>query len=126
MDVKRVGSLGFLVLVAAGGLSTMIFAAQSRTQTVTGHLVDAVCANNHATEPGYVEQHDRNCNLMPGCIKSGFSLVTSDLKVLKLDPNGAEQALALIKTTDKDKDWKVAVTGVVDGQTIVVSSIKLQ
>jgi len=34
-------------------------AGQSGAQKVNGHLVDAVCAGNHATEPGYVEKHTR-------------------------------------------------------------------
>ena len=115
--------LGALVVVA--GL-TMSAAGQSNPQKFTGHLVDAVCAGNHATEPGYAEKHDKTCNLMDGCIKSGFSLVTSDLKVLKFDAKGNEQALALIKATEKDKDWKVTVSGSVEGSTLAVSSIKLR
>jgi hypothetical protein len=105
---------------------TAAVSGQSGRQTINGHLVDAVCAGNHATEPGYVENHDKKCNLMDGCIKSGFSVVTADHTVLKFDQKGNEQALALIKATEKDKDWKVAVTGTVEGKTIAVASIRLQ
>jgi hypothetical protein len=104
---------------------TATTAGQSSAQKVSGHLVDAVCAGNHATEPGYVEKHDKDCNLMAGCVKSGYSLVTADHKVLKFDQKGNEQALALIKATEKDKDWKVAVTGTVSGESIAVTSIAL-
>ena len=34
--------------------------------------------------------------------------------------------LALIRATDKEKDWKVTVTGKVSGQTMTVESIKLE
>ena len=112
----------FLVVV---GLTATV-AGQANSQKISGYLVDTVCAAGHATEPGYVANHDKKCQLMDACIKSGYSLVTSDLKVLKLDQKGAEQALALIKATDKDKDWKVVVTGKVDGQTIAVNSIALE
>src|SRR5689334_17460797 len=98
-------------------------AAQSGTQKFSGYLVDAVCAGNHATEPGYAENHDKKCNLMDGCIKSGYSLITADQKVLKFDAKGNEQALEFIKATNKDKSWKVAVTGTSDGKTIAVKSI---
>ena len=114
--------LGALVVVA--GL-TMSAAGQSNPQKFTGHLVDAVCAGNHATEPGYAEKHDKTCNLMDGCIKSGYSLIMADHKVLKFDSKGNEQALAFIKATDKDKSWKVIVTGTVEGQTLTVKSIAL-
>jgi hypothetical protein len=122
----RLNRIAALVAGIAIGLSGFIVSAQSRTQTFDGYLVDGVCAGNHATEPGYVEKHDKACNLMDGCIKSGFSLVTSDLKVLKFDAKGNEQALALIKATEKDKDWKVTVSGSVEGSTLAVSSIKLR
>jgi hypothetical protein len=45
--------------------------------------------------------------------------------VLKFDPKGNEQAFALIKAMDKDKSWKVMVTGTVEGQTLTVKSIAL-
>lgn len=114
--------LGALVVVVG---FTIPAAGQARSQKVNGYLVDAVCAGNHATEAGYAENHDKKCNLMEGCIKSGYSLITADHKVLKFDAKGNEQALAFIKATNKDKSWKVSVTGTVDGQTIAVQSIAL-
>ena len=114
--------LGALVVVVS---LTIPAAGQSNPQKFTGYLVDAVCAGNHATEPGYAENHDKNCNLMEGCIKSGYSLIMADHKVLKFDSKGNEQALAFIKATDKDKSWKVMVTGTVEGQTLTVKSIAL-
>jgi hypothetical protein len=100
-------------------------AAQSKTEQLKGHLVDAVCAKGHANEPGYVENHTRMCNLMGGCIKSGYTLVTADKNVRQLDAKGAELALALNKSTDKEKDLKVTVTGTVTGSKIAVSAIAL-
>ncbi len=115
--------LGVTLFVTALAAS---MAGQADNQKISGYLVDAVCAGNHATEPGYVEKHDKNCQLMAGCIKSGYSLVTADKKVLKFDEKGNETALALIKATDRDKEWKVSVTGKVNGQTMAVESIKLE
>lgn len=115
--------LGVALFVVA---FTVAMAAQSDGQKLSGYLIDTVCANNHATEPGYAANHDKQCNLMAGCIKSGFSLITADDKVFKFDQKGDEQALALIKATDKDKRWKVTVTGKVDGQTIMIKSITLE
>src|SRR5205085_3187020 len=83
------------VLVAFAAASSIVAAApQSGGQKVTGYLVDAVCAGNHAAEPGYKESHDKNCNLMAACVKSGYSLVLADNTVLTFDPKGNEQALA--------------------------------
>jgi hypothetical protein len=108
-----------VVLVSAVGLT-----AQSE-QKLTGYLVDSVCAGNHAHKPGYKEQHDKACNLMPGCVKSGYSLIMPDNSVLAFDAKGAEQALTFIKATNKEKDLKVTVTGTVTGKTIAVKNITL-
>jgi hypothetical protein len=118
----RIGLLGGLLVLGAlgGGMY-----AQDNGK-VHGYLVDAVCAKNHAKEPGYAANHDKKCNLMDVCVKSGFSLITADQKVLKFDAKGNEQALGLIKATDRDKDWKVVVTGKVEGDTIAVASIALE
>ena len=113
-----------LAVIVALGLAAAL-SGQS-DQKINGWLVDSVCAGHHATEPGYAANHDKKCNLMDVCVKSGYSVITADQKVYKLDQKGAEQALALLKATDKDKDWKVVVTGTVDGQNIAVTSIALQ
>lgn len=113
-----------LVSFLAFGLSGTLAAQDG--QKISGYLVDAVCAGNHASEPGYAANHNKACNLMAVCVKSGFSVITADNKVLKFDQKGNDQALALIKATEKDKDWKVVVTGKVDGQMIAVSSIALE
>jgi hypothetical protein len=63
---------------------------------------------------------------MDACVKSGYSLVTPDKKVLKFDAKGNDLALALIKSSNHDKDWKVTVNGKVSGDTVAVTDIKLQ
>lgn len=63
---------------------------------------------------------------MEGCVKSGYSLVTAEGKVLKLDAKGSLLALDLIKKTDRESNWAVAVNGSVSGDTLTVSSIQLQ
>ena len=100
-------------------------ATQSDTQQIRGHLVDAVCANGHSTEAGYAENHERTCNLHDACVKSGYTVMTADKKVMKLDAKGNELALALSKSSDKEKDFKVTVTGKVSGSMIAVSAIAL-
>lgn len=112
--------LGTCLLVTAA-----VMAAQSDTQKLKGHLVDAVCAKGHAHEAGYVENHARTCNLMDGCVKSGYTLVTADKKVMLLDAKGNELALQLSKSSQKEKDFTVTVTGKVSGSNIAVSSITL-
>jgi hypothetical protein len=104
----------------------MSVSGAAQDQPLKGTLMDVACSSHHATEAGYTEKHDKKCLLMDACVKSGYSLVTADKKVLKFDAKGNDLALALIKQTDHDNDWKVAVNGKVTGDTIAVTDIKLQ
>jgi hypothetical protein len=88
--------------------------------------MDVACSSQHAAEAGFTESHDKKCLLMGPCVKSGYSLVTADKKVLKFDAKGNELASNLIKNTNRDKDWKVSVEGTVKGETIAVTNIQLQ
>jgi hypothetical protein len=112
-------------VVAAFALLFSTGAARAQDQKFTGHLVDTVCANGHAHEAGYAQNHENSCNLMPACIKSGYSLITAERKALKLDDKGAELALALVRKTSQAKDVKATVVGALEGDRIIVSSITL-
>jgi hypothetical protein len=113
-----------VVLVLAASFSAVTL-AQSARQTLKGHLVDTVCAKGHGTDAKYVENHTRMCNLMGECVKSGYTLVLADKKMMELDSKGNELALALSKSATKEKDFRVTVTGNVSGTTIAVNSVVL-
>lgn len=101
--------------------------AGAQGQPLKGTLMDIACSTSrHVTDAGYTETHDKKCLLMDSCVKSGYSLVTADKKVLKFDAKGNDLALTLIKKTDHDKDWKVAVQGKVTGDMIAVTSITME
>lgn len=117
-------TFGFVCGVAA--MVALASSAGAQGQPVKGTLMDVACSSHHATEAGYTESHDKKCLLMESCVKSGYSLVTADKKVLKFDKKGNDLALDLIKKADRDKDWKVSVDGTVTGDTIAVSNIRLQ
>jgi hypothetical protein len=116
-----------LVMVLALGLviSGAAYAAQG-VETVNGYLLDVRCATQHAGEAGFAAKHNKECLLMDKCVKSGYAVLTADNKLIKFDNKGNREALKLIKDTNKDKDWKVTVTGKVTGEKIAVSSIALQ
>lgn len=112
--------------LATGVLLQPVF-TQAKPETIKGYLVDVMCATHHAEEgAAYGEKHDKACLLMEDCVKSGYSVLTADKTVLKLDQKGNDLALALIKKTDREKDWRVTVTGTVSNGTIAVSSLALQ
>jgi hypothetical protein len=119
--MKALGSILGAALVVIIGVS-----AAAQGQPLKGTLMDNMCSSHHAAESGYTESHDKECLLMDACVKSGYSLVTADKKVLKFDAKGNDLALALIKKTSRDKDWKVTVDGKVSGDMIAVTGISLQ
>ena len=79
-----------IAVVAASSTLAALPQSAGQNQKRTGYLVDAVCAGNHATEPGYKEAHDKACNLMAACVKSGYSLILADNSVLTFDAKGNE------------------------------------
>ena len=122
----RVFSIAAGVALALVGL-TQSGLAQAKPTTLKGHVMDVSCATKDVSKgAAAIADHDKKCLLMDPCVKSGYALVTADLKVLKFDAKGNQLALDLIKKTEREKDWTVAVNGVVSGDTIAVTSIQMQ
>lgn len=121
------------LLMVAGllsGAAEVLAAAQ-----VTGILLDAHCAprmEERIMSDGLLvggmisaEAHTRECDLKPACQRSGYGVLTEDEKFLKFDSEGSRKAIEAIKASSKLDDIKVEVTGVVQGDTIKVETLKL-
>ncbi len=121
-----------LMATIAIALAVPAFAADKKpagnSQQVSGYLVDISCAteNMKKPDPKFPATHDKSCLQMDECAKSGYAVLTSDNKIIKFDAKGNEEAQKLLKTTNKDKDWKVTVNGPVEGDSIAVNSLMLQ
>jgi hypothetical protein len=119
-------SIAAMLAGAALVASTVLVNGQAPSAT-TGHLVDVMCAGEHAEEgAAFGAKHDKSCLLMDSCVKSGYAVLTADNRVVKLDGQGNTMALELIKKTDKQNDWRVSVEGPVSNGVIAVSKITLQ
>jgi hypothetical protein len=111
------------------------FAGIAPAADFQGILIDKECSSK--AEPRIVpgprleggmivaEAHTRQCALMPACQKSGYGVFTYDNKFLMFDDAGNRMALAAIKTSKKEDDLKVEVTGEIQGDKIKVTSLKL-
>jgi hypothetical protein len=82
-------------------------------------LVDKGCSRKVAANP---DAHTRDCAL--SCAGSGFGILTSDGKFLKFDKAGDQEALKLLKSSDKKDHLRVTVDGSEDNGTLAVKSIK--
>jgi hypothetical protein len=94
---------------------------------VQGVLMDKMCSAD-AVKKGqkFAMSHDTKCALEPSCQKTGYGIFTADNKFLMLDSAGNAKAVAALKTTKKIDNLQVTVEGDVQGDTIKVSSLKLQ
>jgi len=113
---------------ALAALGTLcLFAGLASAATVNGILMDKMCSAKAVSGGQSVAVgHDTSCALMPACQKTGYGVFTADNKFLAFDMAGNEKALAALKATKKTSDLKVQVKGDVSGDTIKVSSLKLQ
>jgi hypothetical protein len=84
-------------------------------------IVDANCSRKVKDRP---DAHTRDCSLQ--CAKSGFGVVLGDGTFLKFDASGDEQAVTAIKAARSNDHLRATVTGERDGDTIKVTSLKMQ
>jgi hypothetical protein len=98
-------------------LMGLIAAGFASAETFSGTVVDMMCKGKD------LAGHTRSCAL--DCAKSGFGLVEADGKFLKFDESGNSRTLAMLKSSSKEKDLKVKVTGTLDGDVIKVKAVEL-
>jgi hypothetical protein len=123
--------------VLFGGVIAALFAtiAAPAETKVEGVLIDKACSYKAETRvvPGpslaggivVAYGHTRQCALMPECQRSGYGVFSYDNKFLAFDEAGNRKALAIFKESKKEDDFRVEVTGEVQGDVMKVSTIKL-
>jgi hypothetical protein len=104
------------ILIAAA----LPLAAAAETWT-NAPLIDQNCSTKFTLADA--DTHTRSCALM--CASSGFGILTSDGKYLKLDGAGSKKALAAIKASKKTDHLRATVTGDLANGTIKVQSLTL-
>lgn len=113
-------TLGIAGLLAA-------FASVGSAAQIQGVLMDKMCSVEAAKKgQKFAAAHDTKCALDGACQKSGYGIFTADNKFLALDASGNAKAAAALKATKKTDNLMVTVEGDVQGDTVKVSSLKLQ
>jgi hypothetical protein len=111
-------------------------AAPSSPTKLQGVLIDKMCsgkAESRVVPGGRIEGgmlaayvHTRQCALMTECQRTGYGIVAYDSnKFLPFDKAGNQKALALLHQTKRPDDLRIEVTGVAQGDSFDVSSIRL-
>jgi hypothetical protein len=95
--------------------------------TVHGYLVDIACVLERKSESEHLGQiHTKKCLQMPACERSGYAVMDSQNNVYRFDARGNELAKNLISATDKDKDWRIVVSGKLLGDQLTVAKLQIQ
>jgi hypothetical protein len=113
LEMKKI----LAALVVALAMVPAIAAAETWTNVP---LIDHNCLNKVKADP---DQHPTSCLI--ACAKSGYGVLTSNGTWLKLDKKGNEEALAALKATKKENGIRVTVTGEREGDSIKVSTLKI-
>src|ERR1051326_6247095 len=91
-----------------------------------GYLLDKSCADEDGNKPGYAAKHQKSCLQMKVCVQSGYGVMTDDLKYYKFDRNGNAMAAKLIAASKKTDQFKINVSGNVQGDTIKVAKLTIE
>jgi hypothetical protein len=112
--MRVIAVLGSFCFLAATGVT----AAESWSHV---SLIDTMCSTKAKEQP---DAHTKACALQ--CAKSGFGIVAGDGAFLKFDESGNAKVLTALKATKKADHLRVSVTGERQGETIKVSSVRIE
>jgi hypothetical protein len=120
-------SLVFLMVLLATSTLMSTTKPTGKKVTVHGYLVDIACVLERMSESEHLGQiHTKKCLQMPACERSGYAVMDSQNNVYKFDASGNEIAKKLISATDKDKDWRIVVSGKLLGDQLTVAKLQIQ
>ena len=93
---------------------------------VKGYLMDVACSERRMQKPGPPATHSRMCLQQPACSNSGYGILTAEKRFIRFDEEGNEKVRKLLAETSQQNDFKISVTGSMDGDRLKVSRIELQ
>jgi hypothetical protein len=114
----------FLILLLAFlAVSPVLAKKEPAEKTWSGYLMDKMCAKRKAGDIEKMTAHTKTCLIEESCSSSGYGVVVGK-KFIPFDAKGNEIAASYLKSTSKEKDFKVEVTGRVKNNKIAVTAIK--
>jgi hypothetical protein len=114
------GVVIFIGMISTASLASAMFAPDDKV-TITGILMDKSCAVDMKMD---AKGHDKDCNQMADCAKSGYGVVTDDGKYVAFDAKGNKDAAAWLKATKQKTNLKVTVTGTMEKSVLKVDTLK--
>lgn len=100
--------------------------AKPKKKTLNGYLVDISCATERSKELATLGVvHTKQCLQMPACVRSGYGLLTDDRKVIRFDQPGNEKVMMLVANAEQKSDFRIKVSGLLDGDSLQVRDVQL-
>jgi len=114
----------FLILLFAFLTVSPVSAKKETAQkTWSGYLMDKMCSKRKAGDMDKMIAHTKTCLTEESCATTGYGVVVGK-KFIPFDTKGNEITANYLKTTSKDKDFKIEVTGTMKKNKITVKDIK--
>jgi hypothetical protein len=92
-------------------------------KTWSGYLIDKMCAKRRVGDTEKLKAHTKTCLTEESCATSGYGLVVGK-KFIPFDAKGNAVAANYLKTTPKENDFHVEVTGTMKNNKISATEIK--
>ncbi|MFI5263394.1 MAG: hypothetical protein ACHQM6_02645 [Candidatus Kapaibacterium sp.] len=89
---------------------------------MNGYLIDKMCSKRMVGDHAKMVKHSKTCLTEESCAESGYGLMT-EKKFIPFDAKGNELAAQYIKSSTKDKDFMVEVTGSMKKNKLAITDI---
>jgi len=101
---------------------------ESHEHTITGYLIDKMCGSGMAKKSADeamagAAKHTKKCATNEDCAASGYGVMMEG-KWNAFDEAGSKKAVEFLKKTKSKDHLYVAVSGTMEGEKIMVTSIK--
>jgi len=117
--MKRILAAFFaLTLLTASGFAIKTPAPKK----MNGYLMDKMCSKRMVGHPEKMMKHTKTCLTEESCAESGYGLMT-EKKFIPFDAKGNELAAQYIKSSIKEKDFMIEVTGFMKKNKLVITDI---
>ncbi|HUI10560.1 MAG TPA: hypothetical protein VL221_09545 [Bacteroidota bacterium] len=101
-------------------------AAQAKTTTLRGYVVDKACAGKMAQKSNAMEKaegHTKDCALNDQCSASGYGIFSAG-KFTPFDDAGSAKAKTMIEKSKREKGLYFEAKGTITDGTMAVTSLK--
>jgi len=113
----------FIAILAVVIFSTAASAKKEpAAKKLDGYLVDKMCSKRMIGHMDKAMKHTKTCLIEESCASTGYGLLT-EKKYILFDAKGNELVANYLKTTSKESNFMVEVTGSMKKNRLAISSI---